>query len=127
MIRYVTIVVDDYDTAITYYTQVLAYVVREDVALTPHKRWVVVGSADGQGCGLLLAKAATPEQTAHIGNQTGGRVAFFYTTDNFDAAYARMQACGVTFLETPRHEAYGMVVKWRDRYGNMWDLIGESP
>ena len=49
MIRYVTIVVDDYDVAIAYYTQVLAYVVREDVTMTPHKRWVVVGSADGRG------------------------------------------------------------------------------
>ena len=124
MIRYVTIVVDDYDIAITYYTQVLAYVVREDVALTPHKRWVVIGSADGQGCGLLLAKATTPEQIAHIGNQTGGRVAFFYATDDFDTAYARMQTLGVTFLEQPRHEAYGPVVQFVDRYGNKWDLLG---
>jgi uncharacterized glyoxalase superfamily protein PhnB len=125
MIRYVTLVVDDYDNAITYYTSVLNYVVREDVALTATKRWVVVGSADGTGCGLLLAKAATSDQMAHIGNQTGGRVAFFYATDNFEATYARMRALGVTFLETPRHEAYGRVVKWRDRYGNQWDLIGE--
>jgi predicted enzyme related to lactoylglutathione lyase len=124
MIRYVTIVVDDYDTAIAYYTQVLNYVVREDVALTPHKRWVVIGSADGQGCGLLLAKASTPEQHAHIGNQTGGRVAFFYSTDNFDATYYHMQTLGVTFIETPRHEAYGRVVQFVDRYGNKWDLLG---
>jgi predicted enzyme related to lactoylglutathione lyase len=124
MIRYVTIVVDDYDTAIAYYTQVLNYVVREDVALTPHKRWVVIGSADGQGCGLLLAKASTPEQHAHIGNQTGGRVAFFYSTDNFDATYHHMQTLGVTFLETPRREAYGRVVQFVDRYGNKWDLLG---
>lgn len=124
MIRYVTIVVDDYDGAIDYYTQLLAYVVREDSALTPSKRWVVIGSADGHGCGLLLAKATTPAQTAHIGNQTGGRVAFFYSTENFGEAYARMQAMGVTFLETPRHEAYGRVVQFVDRYGNKWDLLG---
>lgn len=124
MIRYVTIVIDDYDTAIAYYTQLLNYVVREDVALMPHKRWVVIGSADGLGCGLLLAKASTPDQQAHIGNQTGGRVAFFYSTDNFDETYARMQALGVTFLETPRHEAYGPVVQFVDQYGNKWDLLG---
>jgi len=124
MIRYVTIVVDEYDAAITYYTQLLKYVVREDVALTPHKRWVVIGSADGQGCGLLLAKASTPDQHAHIGNQTGGRVAFFYSTDNFDETYARMRAMGVTFLEQPRHEAYGPVVQFVDQYGNKWDLLG---
>jgi uncharacterized glyoxalase superfamily protein PhnB len=124
MIRYVTIVVDDYDVAIAYYTQMLNYVVREDTVLTPHKRWVVIGSADGQGCGLLLAKASTPEQYAHIGNQTCGRVTFFYSTDHFDATYHHMQTLGVTFLETPRHEAYGRVVQFVDRYGNKWDLLG---
>ncbi|MFZ9859096.1 MAG: VOC family protein [Roseiflexaceae bacterium] len=123
MIRYVTIVVDDYDIAIDYYTQLLKYVVREDSVLTPSKRWVVIGSADGQGCGLLLAKATTCEQAAHIGNQTGGRVAFFYSTDNFDETYARMQAMGITFLEEPRNEAYGRVVQFVDRYGNKWDLL----
>lgn len=124
MIRYVTIVVDDYDRAIHYYTQLLAYVVREDSALSAHKRWVVVGPADGQGCGLLLAKATTPAQHDRIGDQTGGRVAFFYQTDDFATAYARMQTLGVHFLEAPRHEAYGWVVQFADRYGNRWDLLG---
>lgn len=125
MIRYVTLVVDDYDKAITYYTALLNYVVREDMVMTATKRWVVIGSADGTGCGILLAKATTADQVAHIGNQTGGRVAFFYATDDFDAAYARMHAMGVIFLESPRHEAYGRVVQFADCYGNKWDLLGK--
>jgi hypothetical protein len=47
----------------------------EDRALAGGKRWVVVAPAS-QGASLLLAKAATPEQVAHVGNQTGGRVSF---------------------------------------------------
>ena len=124
MIRYVTIVVDNYDAAIAYYTRLLDYVVREDTTLSANKRWVVVGSADGQGCGLLLAQASTPTQQAHIGNQTGGRVAFFYQTADFAATYARMQAMRVHFLEAPRHESYGWVVQFVDIYGNKWDLLG---
>jgi predicted enzyme related to lactoylglutathione lyase len=124
MIRYVTIVVDNYDAAIAYYTRLLDYVVREDTSVNDNKRWVVVGSADGQGCGLLLAQASTPTQQAHIGNQTGGRVAFFYQTADFAATYARMQAMRVHFLEAPRHEAYGWVVQFVDIYGNKWDLLG---
>jgi predicted enzyme related to lactoylglutathione lyase len=120
---YVTIVVSDYDHAIAYYTHVLDFVVYEDRPLGPGKRWVLIGPAKRHGSALLLAQAATPDQTAHVGNQTGGRVAFFLISDNFDHDYARMQAVGVTFLEAPRHEPYGSVVKWQDCYGNSWDLL----
>ena len=120
----ITIVVPDYDEAITYYTTVCGFVVQADYPLDAHKRWVVVGPPDGRGCQLLLAKASSPAQMAHIGNQTGGRVAFFLQSDTFAPDYARMQALGVDFIEAPRHESYGWVVKWRDRYGNLWDLLG---
>ncbi|MCX6015380.1 MAG: VOC family protein [Chloroflexales bacterium] len=120
---HVTIVVNDYDHAIDYYTCVLDFVVYEDRLLTPGKRWVLIGPAHRRGSGILLAQATTADQTAHIGNQTGGRVAFFLMSDDFAHDYARMQVLGVTFLEAPRHEAYGNVVKWCDCYGNNWDLL----
>jgi len=120
---YVTLVVSDYDHAIAYYTHVLDFVVYEDRPLGPGKRWVLIGPADHHGSAILLAQASTPDQTAHVGNQTGGRVAFFLMSDNFAHDYARMQAVGVTFLEAPRHEPYGSVVKWQDCYGNSWDLL----
>lgn len=120
----VTIVVPDYDEAIAYYTAVCGFVVHTDMPLDAHKRWVVIGPPDGRGCQLLLAKASTDSQVAHIGNQTGGRVAFFLHSDDFAHDYARMRQLGVEFIEIPRHEQYGSVVKWRDCYGNLWDLLG---
>ena len=120
---YVTIVVSDYDHAIAYYTNVLDFVVYEDRPLSPGKRWVLIGPAHRRGSALLLAQAASPDQTAHVGNQTGGRGAFFLVSNDFAHDYARMQGLGVTFLEAPRHEPYGSVVKWQDCYGNNWDLL----
>ena len=120
---YVTIVVSDYDHAIAYYTHVLDFIVYEDRPLGAGKRWVLIGPATHNGSALLLAQAATPDQIAHVGNQTGGRVAFFLMSDDFGHDYARMQAVGVTFIEAPRHEPYGSVVKWQDCYGNSWDLL----
>lgn len=58
-----------------------------------------------------------------VGNQAGGRVMLFLETDDFDADYQRMRSAGVTFLEEPRHEAYGSVVVFTDLYGTKWDLI----
>lgn len=118
----VTIVVDDYDAAISHYCGQLGFTLTEDTRLSEVKRWVVVTPGAG-GCAVLLARAATDEQAAAIGNQTGGRVGFFLYTDDFDAEYARLAACGVDFTESIRHEEFGRVVVFRDRYGNLWDFI----
>jgi hypothetical protein len=59
-----------------------------------------------------------------VGDQTGGRVAFFLTTDDFDRDHAAFRARGITFVEGPRDEEYGKVAVFSDLYGNRWDLIG---
>ncbi|MFB9949928.1 VOC family protein [Rhizobium puerariae] len=119
----VTLVIDDYDRARDFYCGSLGFECREDTLLPDGKRWVVVRPKGGDGAALLLAKAATEEQRAAIGNQTGGRVGFFLKTDDFSRDHAAMLARGVRFLEAPRHEAYGTVAVFRDPYGNTWDLI----
>ena len=48
-----------------------------------------------------------------IGDQTGGRVAFFLETDDFRRDHAAMTAKGVAFKETPRDEPYGTVAVFR--------------
>ncbi|HRK63443.1 MAG TPA: VOC family protein [Terricaulis sp.] len=116
-----TLVVREYDEAITYFTGALGFELIEDTRMSAEKRWVVVG-AEG-GARLLLAKAANEAQAAAIGNQTGGRVFLFLYTPDFDATYARYLQAGVRFIETPRQEAYGKVVVFEDLYGNRWDLI----
>lgn len=120
----VTLVVDDYDEAIDFFTRALRFRLIEDMWMTEEKRWVVVSpSDDDSGATLLLARAANEEQRAHVGNQTGGRVFFFLHTDDFWGDYAHMQAHGVRFTEEPRQEAYGTVVVFLDLYGNKWDMI----
>ena len=118
----VTLVVDDYDDAIDYYCTALGFELVEDTPLSDVKRWVVLRTAPG-GADVLIAKAATDEQRAAVGHQTGGRVAFFLHTDDFDTDYQRMVAAGVDFTEAVRHEEYGRVVVLRDPYGNKWDFV----
>jgi catechol 2,3-dioxygenase-like lactoylglutathione lyase family enzyme len=118
-----TIVVDDYDRAIDYYTNTLGFTLTEDTVLSPDKRWVTVRPGT-HGASILLARAATEAQASRIGNQTGGRVGFFLHTDTFDADYARMKAAGVVFIDLPRTEEYGKVIVFVDLYGNKWDFIG---
>ncbi len=126
-IAHVALVVRDYDEAIAYYTKCLGFELIEDTDMGGGKRWVLVRPGDGLGTALLLARAASPEQERAIGNQAGGRVFLFLHTDDFSRDHARMKACGVTFMEEPRHEAYGTVAVFKDLYGNLWDLLEPRP
>ena len=49
-----TIVVDEYDRAIEYYTKVLGFTLTEDTALSPEKRWVTVRPGDLGGSILFI-------------------------------------------------------------------------
>lgn len=118
-----SLLVADYDEAIAFYCEKLGFTLVADQPLGAGKRWVLVAPAAGNGAQLLLAQADGAEQQAAIGNQAGGRVAFFLETDDFARDFAMMSANGVTFLEAPRHEVYGSVAVFQDLYGNKWDLI----
>jgi catechol 2,3-dioxygenase-like lactoylglutathione lyase family enzyme len=121
----VTLLVDEYDPAIAWFTGVLGFHVVEDTPLDPRKRWVLV-EPPGGGTRLLLARAATPEQRARIGDQTGGRVALFLATNRFDADCAALAAVGTPFEGPPRTEPYGRVAVFRDPWGNRWDLLEQA-
>ena len=116
-----TLVVPEYDAGIAFYVGALGFTLVEDTDFGNGKRWVVVEASGGGR--LLLAKAKNAEQTAAIGNQTGGRVSFFLNTDNFAETHGAYVAAGVDFLEETRHEPYATVAVFADPFGNKWDLI----
>jgi len=122
-IGHIALLVRDYDEAIAYFTRMLGFQLLEDKPMEDGKRWVLIAPRGGTGTAILLAKAATPEQTAMIGRQAGGRVFLFLHTDDFRRDYAAMNSRGVRFNEAPRDERYGTVAVFEDLYGNKWDLI----
>ena len=108
---HVTLLVRDYDEAITFFTGSLGFRPRRGHA--PWRRQALgPGRAVGRpGSSLLLARASTPEQTSSVGKQAGDRVFLFLYTDDFARDHARMMASGVKFLEHPREE--GLTAPWR--------------
>ncbi|WP_046496263.1 VOC family protein [Streptomyces odonnellii] len=122
-IALITLVVDDYDKAIAFYTGSLGFELVEDTDRGDGSRWVVVRPPGSTGTGLLLGRAKDAEQRASVGKQTGGRVGFFLYTEDFARDHARMRAAGVRFVEEPRDEPYGTVAVFEDLYGNLWDLL----
>jgi catechol 2,3-dioxygenase-like lactoylglutathione lyase family enzyme len=123
-IVHVALVVRDYDEAIEFYTTKLGFTLVEDTYQPEqNKRWVIVAPAGSTGTTLLLARASNEEQSKFIGNQSGGRVFPFLSTDDFWRDYNRMIDDGIHFVRPPSDAPYGTVAVFEDLYGNRWDLV----
>ena len=119
----VALLVRDYDEALAFFVDKLAFNLVEDSDLGAGKRWVVVAPPGARESRLLLARAADAGQAAQIGLQGGGRVFLFLYSDDFWRDYHRLRDRGVRFCEVPREESYGTVAVFEDLYGNRWDLL----
>lgn len=117
------LVVREYDEAKQFYCEKLGFEVVEDTPLAEGKRWVRIRPVGKQGSDIILSRAADEKQRSAVGNQAGGRVLFFFHTNDFAADYQAMRLNGVEFVEEARHESYGTVAVFKDLYGNRIDLI----
>jgi catechol 2,3-dioxygenase-like lactoylglutathione lyase family enzyme len=126
-VELVSVIVGDYDEAITFFVDKLRFDLVEDSPALSNsgqpKRWIVVRPPHA-GTGLVLAQAVGDEQRSVIGRQHAGRVGFFLRVDDFDTEYERMTSVGVEFLTEPRDAPYGRFAVFRDVAGNRWDLLG---
>jgi catechol 2,3-dioxygenase-like lactoylglutathione lyase family enzyme len=123
-IVHIALVVKDYDEAITFYTQKLDFELIEDTYIPEQdKRWVLISPKNDGGCALLLAKASNNDQELSVGNQAGGRVFLFLSTDDFWRDYSLYLKRGVKFVREPAEYDYGIVAVFEDLYGNRWDLL----
>lgn len=124
---HIALVVRDYDEAIEFFCSKLHFTLLEDTYQPEQdKRWVLVAPPGSTGTSVLLARAATPEQERFIGNQAGGRVFLFLSTDDFWRDYKDMLSVGIKFVRDPKTASYGTVAVFEDLYGNLWDLIGPN-
>src|SRR4030081_3920918 len=120
----VALLVRDYDEAIDYYIGILGFTLVEDIYIAAQdKRWVTVAPPGSTETRLLLARAAGKEQSARIGNQTGGRIFLFLHTYYFWRDFHSYKAKGVVCVPEPMAESYGTVAVFKDLYGNLWDLL----
>lgn len=123
-IVHIALLVKDYDEAIEFFTSKLNFDLIQDIYQPEEdKRWVIISPPNSTGTSILLARASKPEQENFIGNQAGGRVVLFLSTDNFWRDYNEMTLRGIEFVREPKKADYGTVAVFKDLYGNLWDLI----
>src|SRR5215475_14338927 len=98
-VGYATLVVRDYDEALIFYTESLGFKVIEDTPLGDGKRWLLIAPPGAMETSLLLAKAATPEQSSPYAIRQEG-VSFSFFTPMTSGAIT--SACRQRALSSPR-------------------------
>lgn len=122
-LAHIALVVNDYDEAIKFYTEILHFTLVEDKVMSATKRWVMVAPPGSTGTTLLLAQASNEEQKSRVGNQTGGRVFLFLYTDDIERDYKNLKDKNVSIVRELENQPHGKVLVFADLYGNLWDLI----
>jgi catechol 2,3-dioxygenase-like lactoylglutathione lyase family enzyme len=122
-LAHIALVVNDYDEAIQFYTEILHFTLVEDKVMSATKRWVMVVPPGSTGTTILIAQASNEEQKSRVGNQTGGRVFLFLYTDDIERDYKNLLDKKVKIVRELENQPHGKVLVFADLYGNLWDLI----
>jgi catechol 2,3-dioxygenase-like lactoylglutathione lyase family enzyme len=97
-----SVLVDDQDKALRFYTEVLGFLPKHDVAMGPY-RWITVVSPENpEGTELVLEPdehpAAKPFKEALVSD---GIPFTAFAVDDVQSEYDRLRALGVRFVQEP--------------------------
>ncbi|GAA6525207.1 VOC family protein [Intrasporangium sp. DVR] len=120
------IAVDDHDTALPFYRDVLGLEVRNDVSFEG-MRWVTVGSPAQPDVSIVLEPPLADPNASAADRQAmtellakGLLRAVIFSTDDCDSTFERIRAAGGEVLQEPIDQPYGVRdCAFRDPSGNM--------
>ena len=117
----ITLLVDDLDRAIMFYTHEFGLTLVEDTEISQSKRLVRVASSK-EGVSLNLATPKSGDE-ALVGRQAGQRVFVFIDTENLETDLIRFAENQVEIVDGPRTESFGRCVLVKDLVGNTWEFV----
>src|SRR5688572_263623 len=123
-IRLVSLLVDDQDKALRFYTQALGFQPANDIPMGAF-RWLTVTAPEGaQGVELVLEPTAFgPARTYQQALFDAGIPATAFLTDDIHAEYQRLSAAGVRFRGEPTAAGPITTVLFEDTCGNLINLV----
>src|SRR2546429_5644949 len=119
-IKVTSVYVDNQDTALRFYTEVLGFAKKTDFSQGPY-RWLTVASPEEpNGTELQLALNSNPAAKAYQQAmfQQGQPAAMFFT-DDVKGDYERIKARGAEFTMPPKDVAASKIAMLNDTCGNL--------
>src|SRR5256886_6272351 len=119
-IKVISVYVDNQDTALRFYTEVLGFTKKVDFSQGPY-RWLTVASPEEpDGTELQLALNSNPAaKTYQQAMFHQGQPAAMFFTDDVQADYERMKARGAEFTMPPKDVAASKIAMLNDTCGNL--------
>ncbi len=126
-INITSVLVDDQDKALRFYTEVLGFTKKTEVPLGDHRWLTVVSPDDPDGTELLLE----PDSHPAVGPfkralQNDGIPFTSFAVDDVNAEYERLRAIGVTFTQQPLEAGSVTTAVLDDTCGNLIQLAATS-
>ncbi len=123
-IRLASVMVENQDDALRFYTTILGFVKNKDIPMGPTFRWLTVSAPEGaEGVELVLEPMAFPP--AHVFQKAlfaAGIPATSFITNDIQSEYNRLKALGVTFRGEPKNIGPIIAVLFEDTCGNLINL-----
>ena len=119
-----SVLVDDQAKALAFYTEVLGFVVKNDVPLGEHRWLTVVGAGEPDGVELLLEPDEHP--AARVFKQALVEDGIPYTSfavDDVEATYRDLVSRGVRFTQPPTAMGPVVTAVLDDTCGNLIQLM----
>ena len=120
----ITLLVDEMESAISFYTHGFGLELIEDTQISDSKRIVRLGcTATDVSFNLTTPKPGDEEL---IGRQAGQRVFIFLDTKDLDQDLQRFKQHRITIHDGPRTEPFGRCLLVKDIAGNLWEFVERS-
>jgi catechol 2,3-dioxygenase-like lactoylglutathione lyase family enzyme len=124
-LRYVTVLVRNYDEALTWYTHILGMKKVEDRTFGPGQRWIVVAPENDNEPGIVLE---VPHSDISRAERVGKETNWVFQVADCAKFYETLQKQGVHFIEPPKQQPWGtMQAIFEDPYGNIFVAESQPP
>ncbi len=123
-LRLTSILVDDQDKALRFYTDILGFEKKDDITNGPYRWLTVVSPEEPDGVQLQLALAQDPAARTYQQAmfQQEQPAAMFYV-DDVDREYERMKSLGADFTMGPTKATGSTIAKAYDGCGNVIQIV----
>jgi catechol 2,3-dioxygenase-like lactoylglutathione lyase family enzyme len=124
-INLASVLVDDQDKALRFYTEVLGFVKKTEIPLGEHRWLTVVSPEDPDGVELVLEPDSHPAAGPFKSALAGDGIPFTsFAVADVRAETERLRALGVTFTQEPLDMGPVTTAVFDDTCGNLIQIAG---
>jgi RNA polymerase sigma factor (sigma-70 family) len=127
-IKFTSVMVNDQDEALRFYTNVLGFIKKRDIATGPSRFLTVVSPLDPDGIELLLEPMNfAPARVYQAAVYRAGIPFTAFITDDLQREYDRLSKSGAKFRRPPRKSGLEIYADFNDTCGNYIQLMQSAP